>query len=103
MRHFDIRKMKRREFLKLLGGISAAPLMSQLSELAYGAGPFNDYRALVCVFLFGGNDAHNMIVPLDGRYATYAANRGPPALHWPICRPTRSPTRCREASVCIRA
>jgi uncharacterized protein (DUF1501 family) len=80
MRHFDIRKMKRREFIKLLGGITAAPLMGPLSELAYGAGPFNDYRALVCVFLFGGNDSHNMIVPLDGRYATYAANRGPLAL-----------------------
>jgi uncharacterized protein (DUF1501 family) len=80
MRHFDIRKMKRREFIKLLGSVTAAPLMGALSELAYGAGPFNDYRALVCVFLFGGNDSHNMIVPLDGRYATYAANRGPLAL-----------------------
>ena len=54
--------------------------MGPLSELAYGAGPFNDYRALVCVFMYGGNDAHNMIVPLDARYATYAANRGPLAL-----------------------
>ena len=80
MRHFDIKKMKRRQFLRLMGSIAATPLMSQFSELAYGAGPFTDYRALVCVFLFGGNDAHNMIVPLDGRYATYAANRGPLAL-----------------------
>ncbi len=80
MRHFDIRKMKRRQFLKLMGSLAATPLMSQFSELAYGAGPFTDYRALVCVFLFGGNDAHNMIVPLDSRYATYAANRGPLAL-----------------------
>ncbi len=81
MRHFDIRKMKRRQFLKLLGGITAAPLISQLSELAYGAGPFNDYRALVCVFLFGGNDSHNMIIPLDTtRFNQYTANRGPLAL-----------------------
>ena len=80
MRHFDIRKMKRRQFLKLLGSIAATPLMGPLSELAYGAGPFTDYRALVCVFLFGGNDAHNMIVPLDARYATYASNRGPLAI-----------------------
>jgi uncharacterized protein (DUF1501 family) len=83
MRHFDIRKMKRRQFLKLLGGIAATPLMSQLSEFAYAAGPFDEYRALVCVFMFGGNDAHNMIVPLDGRYTTYAANRGPLALPLP--------------------
>jgi len=72
--------MHRRNFLRLLGGITAAPLMGPLSELAYGAGPFNDYRAIVCVFLYGGNDAHNMIVPLDARYATYAANRGPLAI-----------------------
>jgi uncharacterized protein (DUF1501 family) len=80
MRTFAIDRMKRRDFLKLLGGITSAPLMGALSELALGAGPFNDYKALVCVFMFGGNDAHNMIVPLDGRYATYASNRGPLAL-----------------------
>src|SRR5260221_520350 len=80
MRHFDLKRLPRRDFLKLLSGITAVPLMGGLSELALGAGPFNDYRALVCVFLFGGNDAHNMIVPLDSRFATYAANRGPLAL-----------------------
>jgi uncharacterized protein (DUF1501 family) len=72
--------MKRRDFLRLLGGVTSVPLMGPLSELAFGAGPFDDYRALVCVFMYGGNDAHNMIVPLDGRYAAYAANRGPLAL-----------------------
>ncbi len=80
MRHFDLRKMRRRDFLKLVGTISATPLMGALTELAHGAGPFNDYRALVCVFLYGGNDSHNMVVPLDSRYATYAANRGPLAI-----------------------
>ena len=60
-----------------------------------GAGPFSDYRALVCVFLFGGNDAHNMIVPLDARYATYATNRGPLALPRASLTRTRSATRCR--------
>jgi len=34
-----------------------------------------DYRALVCIFLFGGNDGNNMIVPYDG-YADYARVRG---------------------------
>jgi uncharacterized protein (DUF1501 family) len=76
----SIRDMSRRQFLRLVGGIAATPLAGALSEVAYGAGPFTDYKALVCVFLFGGNDAHNMIVPLDGRYATYASNRGPLAL-----------------------
>lgn len=36
-----------------------------------------DYRALVCLFLFGGNDSNNMIVPQDDtRYKQYLAARG---------------------------
>jgi uncharacterized protein (DUF1501 family) len=70
----------RRDFLRFLGGAAAGPLASVFPGAAWGAGPFTDYRALVCVFLFGGNDSHNVIVPLDGRFATYTANRGPLAL-----------------------
>jgi uncharacterized protein (DUF1501 family) len=37
----------------------------------------SDYKALVCLFLFGGNDANNVIVPRDtAGYASYAAARG---------------------------
>jgi uncharacterized protein (DUF1501 family) len=40
-----------------------------------------DYRALVCVFLFGGNDSNNMLVPFDTTgYGNYASLRGPIAL-----------------------
>jgi uncharacterized protein (DUF1501 family) len=36
-----------------------------------------DYAALVCLFLFGGNDGNNTIVPMDAtRYAAYSAVRG---------------------------
>src|SRR6266478_4837358 len=36
-----------------------------------------DYKALVCLFLFGGNDASNVIIPHDtSGYASYAAARG---------------------------
>ena len=39
------------------------------------------YKALVCVFMFGGNDANNMVVPFDTNgYANYAALRGPLAI-----------------------
>ena len=35
------------------------------------------YKALVCIFLFGGNDHSNMIVPFDAsNYARYSAIRG---------------------------
>ena len=41
----------------------------------------SDYRALVCVFLFGGNDSNNMLVPFDtAGYNNYASIRGPIAL-----------------------
>ena len=33
-----------------------------------------DYRALVCIFLFGGNDSGNVVIPYDD-YATYASAR----------------------------
>lgn len=48
----------------------------------------NDYRALVCIFLGGGNDANNMIVPNHSdanvsNYAAYAAARAPQGLALP--------------------
>lgn len=40
-----------------------------------------DFKALVCLFLAGGNDANNLIVPTDNTtYAAYAAGRGALAL-----------------------
>jgi uncharacterized protein (DUF1501 family) len=43
--------------------------------------PVSGYKALVCVFLFGGNDANNTLVPTDtAGYGNYAALRGPLAL-----------------------
>jgi uncharacterized protein (DUF1501 family) len=44
---------------------------------AYAAQTCSDYKALVCVFLFGGNDANNLIVPIStSGYQNYAAARG---------------------------
>jgi uncharacterized protein (DUF1501 family) len=43
--------------------------------------PAAGYKALVCVFLFGGNDANNTLVPTDtAGYNNYATVRGPLAL-----------------------
>jgi len=43
--------------------------------------PSSDYKALVCLFLAGGNDANNLLVPYDPTsYAAYAAARGTLAL-----------------------
>ena len=40
-----------------------------------------DYKALVCIFLYGGNDANNMIIPIDNAgFTNYTNIRGPLAL-----------------------
>jgi uncharacterized protein (DUF1501 family) len=41
----------------------------------------SEYKALVCVFMTGGNDANNMLIPFDTKgYQTYSTLRGPLAL-----------------------
>jgi uncharacterized protein (DUF1501 family) len=37
-----------------------------------------DNKALVCVFLFGGNDSNNTVVPMGNAYNAYAGVRGAP-------------------------
>lgn len=76
-------KRNRRTFLKTCCSLGAAGMASQLGRLGVVSAftqPAADYKALVCIFLFGGNDSNNMIVPVDSRYAAYQAMRGPVAL-----------------------
>jgi uncharacterized protein (DUF1501 family) len=35
-----------------------------------------DYKALICLFLYGGNDAGNLIIPAGSDYAAYSTIRG---------------------------
>jgi uncharacterized protein (DUF1501 family) len=58
----------------LLGGLSKFGLVSALAQGG------SDYKALVCIFMFGGNDANNMLVPIDSRYAGYQQVRSVLAL-----------------------
>jgi uncharacterized protein (DUF1501 family) len=70
-------RISRRSFLEALGAVGAAATFARFAEGRAWAQTGDDYRALVCVFLFGGNDGNNMIVPLDtAGYAAYAAARG---------------------------
>ncbi len=75
MKKFDLH-VDRRAFMQTMAAMAATPMMGAAMKQAYAAGPFNDYRALVCVFLFGGNDSQNMIIPLGSEYAAYASGRG---------------------------
>ncbi|HVF65375.1 MAG TPA: DUF1501 domain-containing protein [Casimicrobiaceae bacterium] len=70
--------MSRRKFLRRGLALSASGLAANLDlwSLAAHAQSAGDYRALVCVFLFGGNDANNTLVPIDNAgYSQYAAVR----------------------------
>jgi uncharacterized protein (DUF1501 family) len=68
--------MQRRSFLQHAGALAGTAALGQLGILAAHAAPVSDYKALVCIFLYGGNDANNMIVPLDSAgYANYAQTR----------------------------
>lgn len=73
-----MKTLNRRDFLRTSG---AAAVFAATPGLAYSqvvgtAGPFDDYRALVCVFMFGGNDSFNMLVPnTSAEYQAYAMSR----------------------------
>jgi uncharacterized protein (DUF1501 family) len=80
-------KVDRREFLRracALGASgAAAPLAWNLAALGAAAAQSapGDYKALVCVFLYGGNDPYNSVVPYDAAaYRAYAQARGDIAL-----------------------
>ena len=68
--------MKRRAFIQHAGALMGTTALGQLGAFAAHAAAASDYKALVCIFLYGGNDANNMIVPLDSAgYANYAQTR----------------------------
>lgn len=78
------RLISRRRFLEwslraaggAAGAAATAGLLNALASSAAHA-QTGDYRALVCVFLLGGNDSFNLLVPNDNEgYATYARSRG---------------------------
>ena len=67
----------RRDFLKAavtsVGALGALSKFGEMNALAAGPAP---YQALVCIFLAGGNDSHNMVIPADPQnYALYAKAR----------------------------
>jgi uncharacterized protein (DUF1501 family) len=72
----------RREFLRCAAcaALGTAAITNTIWDLrlvrAATTGAFSDYKALVCLFLFGGNDANNLLIPSSANdYAAYAAAR----------------------------
>ncbi|MEO8674292.1 MAG: DUF1501 domain-containing protein [Casimicrobiaceae bacterium] len=66
----------RRRFLQQAGGTSALMLAGSIDKigLSSAAAAVSDYKALVCVFMFGGNDSSNMVMPKTN-YSQYIAAR----------------------------
>src|SRR5947208_2626158 len=79
--------LPRREFLRRSAALSTAGLAGAIDFFPLMAhAQASDYKALVCVFLFGGMDGNNVLVPIDtAGYGAYAAvrrfrsSRRPPA------------------------
>ena len=79
----------RRGFIRIgaasVGSLALRPF-GVLPALAQ-SGP--DYRALVCIFLFGGNDSNNTVVPMDDtNFQAYTSIRGNLALAQASLTPT---------------
>jgi len=83
-----IKDLTRREFIRRGSLLSmagaAAPWalnLATLAEASAATAPVGDYKALVCVFLSGGNDNANTLIPVDPtNYALYQGIRGAIAL-----------------------
>ncbi len=80
MHHF--KNQSRRLFLRHAGAMSAlmgaaAPVALNLSVLgSASAQAAGDYKAIVCLFLFGGNDSYSMVLPTDAAsWSAYTATR----------------------------
>ncbi len=72
--------VSRRTFLRHAAAVSSVGLASRFDLLsaisAANAQTAGDYKALVCVFMFGGNDGNNTVIPADSAgYLKYATAR----------------------------
>ncbi len=75
--------IQRRKFLRAAAAGGVAYAFGRTPGTVYaqmsGGGGFPDYKAMVCLFLFGGNDSWNMVVPTStAEYDAYSTARGGP-------------------------
>ncbi len=85
MKEKNISVITRRQFMRqaACAAVGTAAMTSTIRDLrfmnaAVAQSNINDYKALVCIFLQGGNDSNNMILPtIPSEYANYAAIRTP--------------------------
>ncbi len=77
----DKQSPSRRNFLRSAGTLATVAGFSRFGLMNALAQSAPDYKALVCVFLFGGNDSHNMLIPQSAAgFNAYKSIRGSLAL-----------------------
>ena len=77
--------LSRREFIRqaACAAVGTAAMTAAIRDLrfmnaAVAQSSISDYKALICVFMAGGNDSNNLIVPtMTSEYNNYAAIRTP--------------------------
>lgn len=76
-KHDGARRLFLRQAAALAGLGAAAPFALNLSAMSSAAAQTaSDYKALVCLFLHGGNDSMNMVLPTDAAsWAAYTSVR----------------------------
>jgi uncharacterized protein (DUF1501 family) len=85
MNEKNISVITRRQFLRRVGcaAMGTAAMTAAIRDLrfmnaAVAQSNISDYKALVCIFLQGGNDSNNLIVPtVTSEYNNYASIRTP--------------------------
>ncbi|MGJ8672507.1 DUF1501 domain-containing protein [Rubritalea sp.] len=103
----NLGNLSRRDFLKAgtCGAMSIGPLVNTIAQLSLinsasasslGGATLvgNDYKALICVFLRGGCDMNNVLIPVGSnpQAATYAADRAAVAIPNGIVHPIYNPS-----------
>src|SRR5271156_6689674 len=81
----SITALNRREFIRTAAcaAVGTAAMTSAIRDLrfmnaAVAQSNITDYKALVCIFLQGGNDSNNLILPtIQSEYNNYASIRTP--------------------------
>src|SRR5690349_17556862 len=83
MKQKSVSVITRREFIRqaACAAVGTAALTAAVRDLrfmnaAVAQSGISDYKALVCIFLAGGNDSNNLIIPtIQSEYDNYAAIR----------------------------
>src|SRR5580693_7647132 len=81
----DFSNVSRRNFIRraACAGVGTLAMTSAISQLrfmnaAVAQSDISSYKALVCIFLYGGNDSNNLIIPtIPSEYNNYASIRTP--------------------------